>query len=501
MAEAPLSHSNAAEARAWPGRGALRPLPLPDGFQTPIDLERVGVSPRLVHASETAGSIIGLGAEQIGSAEMLEILSGRAPVADTQRVASVYAGHQFGHYVPQLGDGRAVTIAAGAHDGELWELQLKGAGRTPYSRFGDGRAVMRSTLREYLCSEHMAALGIPTTRALSVVATYEGVQREEVEPGAILGRVAPSHVRFGHFEYYHHTNQPEKVATLADWVIDNFYPDAKDVPNRYVAWFREVVERTADLIASWQAVGFAHGVMNTDNMSILGLTIDYGPFGFLDTYDPKFICNHSDHAGRYAFDQQPSIGLWNLRALAVALSSLIDQDDLVDALNAYAPRIQASFEARMAAKLGLDEIRDDKDRQLVADLLSAMANGDADYTLTFRHLTEMAAAGKPMPRFYSLFGAEAQPAIRVWARWYFDRLADGGGPKLEKMRNANPHIVLRNWVAEAAIRAVEDDGDLKTLDQIFGLVTSPFDAPQGDAKKYSAPPPEALRGLSVSCSS
>ncbi|MEW6613804.1 MAG: protein adenylyltransferase SelO family protein, partial [Pseudomonadota bacterium] len=266
-------------------------------------------APELLSYNETAAALLDLDPREAQRPEFVEYFSGNRPLPGSEPLAALYAGHQFGHYVPQLGDGRAILLGEVRNRaGERWELQLKGAGRTPYSRGGDGRAVLRSTIREYLCSEAMHGLGIPSTRALCIVGSELEVYRESVERGAVLLRLAPSHVRFGSFEVFFYRDQHAELKLLADYVIERHYPELADGDDRYVRFFQEVVLRTARLLAQWQAVGFAHGVMNTDNMSILGLTLDYGPFGFLDRYDPGFICNHSDHAGRYAFDRQPQIG-------------------------------------------------------------------------------------------------------------------------------------------------------------------------------------------------
>ena len=268
--------------------------------------ERVGETPRLLHANAKAAALIGLDPAAFSRSRFrAEFFPATGRWAVFEPLAMVYSGHQFGVWAGQLGDGRALLIGQVRNaKGELWDMQLKGAGKTPYSRFGDGRAVMRSTIREYLCSEAMAALGIPTSRALAIIATGETVLRETPEPGAVLTRLARSHVRFGHFEHFHHRGQHEQVRLLADHVIGEYFPE---FAGDHAGWFGEVVKRTAELMAQWQAVGFAHGVMNTDNMSILGLTLDYGPFGFLDAYDPDFICNHTDEQGRYSFANQPGI--------------------------------------------------------------------------------------------------------------------------------------------------------------------------------------------------
>ncbi|HEX4273654.1 MAG TPA: YdiU family protein, partial [Rhizomicrobium sp.] len=338
---------------------------LPGEFYTAMPAERVGQSPQLIHANPAAAALIDLDPAAFDDPQFSEIVSGHRPLAGFAPLAMVYAGHQFGVWAGQLGDGRALLIGQVRNEaGELWDIQLKGAGKTPYSRFGDGRAVMRSSIREYLCSEAMASLGIPTSRALALVATGETVWREQPEPGAVLTRLARSHVRFGHFEHFHYQGRHEQVRLLADHVIGEYF---QGFAGDHAAWYGAVVRRTAHMIAQWQAVGFAHGVMNTDNMSILGLTLDYGPFGFLDAYDPNFICNHTDEMGRYSFINQPPVAHWNLRALAVALSSLIPSEKLVAALDTFETYFAEKYRTLMRAKLGL--VREDEtDDTLIGDL-------------------------------------------------------------------------------------------------------------------------------------
>jgi uncharacterized protein YdiU (UPF0061 family) len=459
---------------------------LGESFFTAMPAERIG-TPRLIHANRDAAALIDLDPAAFGDPRFAPAMAGHLPLAGFRPLAMVYSGHQFGVWAGQLGDGRALLVGQVRNArGELWDIQLKGAGKTPYSRFGDGRAVMRSTIREYLGSEAMAALGIPTSRALSIVATGEQVRRETLEPGAVLARLAPSHVRFGHFEHFFHHGQKEKVRTLADYVIAEHFPD---LAGDYVAWFGEVVRRTAHLIAAWQAVGFAHGVMNTDNMSILGLTIDYGPYGFLDAYDPWFICNHSDERGRYAFANQPAVALWNLRALALTLSALIDTDTLVGLLDGFERHFGAAYRSRMRAKLGLtaDEEGDDA---LIGDLLALMAKERADYSLSFVNI-----AGDDSD-WLALFDKNPEEA-KAWLARYRARTAS---EDLSGLAKINPRYVLRNWVAETAIRAVEDKGDIAALDRIFNLVRAPFEKQDG-GDAFMAPPPPTMCDLEVSCSS
>ncbi|HEY2836076.1 MAG TPA: YdiU family protein [Rhizomicrobium sp.] len=458
-------------------------------FHTKMAPEKVGKDLRLIHVNPEAAALIGLDPAFLRDPAFVEIFSGHRPFPGGEPLAMVYSGHQFGGWAGQLGDGRALLIAQVRNTkGELWDVQLKGAGLTPYSRFGDGRAVMRSTIREYLGSEAIAALNIPTSRALCIIATGESVARETMEPGAILTRLARSHIRFGHFEHFHHKGKHEQVRLLADHVIGEYFPEFS---GDHVGWFGEVVKRTAELMAQWQAVGFAHGVMNTDNMSILGLTLDYGPYGFLDGYDPDFICNHSDEGGRYSFSNQPGIGLWNLRALALALSSLVESDRLVEKLNGYEAIFVARFRALMRARLGL--MRDEEgDDDLIRSLFKLMAATRADYTLTFRNLPQTDED------WLFLFGAARKEAL-AWRERYRARM-DSEGDQSAAMNAVNAKYVLRNWVAETAIRAVEDRNDIASLDRILKLVQSPFSTHPGD-EAFAEPPSPEFGGLSVSCSS
>jgi uncharacterized protein YdiU (UPF0061 family) len=458
---------------------------LGEQFFTAMPPEKVGVTPQLLHANPQAAALIDLDPAVFADPAFTLSMAGHRPLEGFAPLAIVYSGHQFGVWAGQLGDGRALLIGQVRNkQGELWDIQLKGAGKTPYSRFGDGRAVLRSSIREYLCGEAMAALGIPTSRALSLVATGEMVRRERPEPGAVIARLAQSHVRFGNFEHFHYAGNTDAVRELADHVIAEHFPGLS-----HAAFYGEVVRRTAIMIAHWQAVGFAHGVMNTDNMSILGLTLDYGPFGFLDGYDPEFICNHTDEQGRYSVLNQPGIAHWNLRALAVALSRLVPAQTLVAELDKFEGWFAGQYRSLMRAKLGLAR-EDEGDDRLIGALLAAMAKGRADYTLTFR---ELPRAGEAWAARFGDARAEAENWLAQWRA----RVEDEDLAGLDKV---NPKYVLRNWVAETAIRAVEDRGDVATLDRIFRLLQTPFDEHPEDAE-FAAPPPQAMCGLEVSCSS
>lgn len=318
----------------------------------------------LVHFNEHVASLIGLDPSQALRDDFVDIMTAKKPLSGFQPVAACYAGHQFGHLVPRLGDGRAILLGEVINNaGQRWDLQLKGGGLTQYSRDGDGRAVLRSTIREYLCSAAMHGLGIPTTHALFMTGSSEEVYREQIETGAMIMRVAPSHIRFGSFEYYFYSQRYDELKILADYVLQQHFPHLLNNDEPYLAMFSEVVESTAKLIAHWQAVGFSHGVMNTDNMSIHGLTLDYGPFGFMEQYNPAYICNHSDYQGRYAFNKQPEVGLFNLSCLAQALLPVLDEQPEAAVekaraeLDGYQKRYISHYASHMRDKLGFQQMQ------------------------------------------------------------------------------------------------------------------------------------------------
>ncbi|HFZ8996037.1 TPA: protein adenylyltransferase SelO [Citrobacter freundii] len=419
------------------------------------------------------------------------LLPGMSPLAQ------VYSGHQFGVWAGQLGDGRGILLGEQRlADGSTLDWHLKGAGLTPYSRMGDGRAVLRSTIRESLASEAMHHLGIPTTRALSIVTSDTPVYRETVEAGAMMMRLAQSHLRFGHFEHFYYRREPEKVRQLADFAIRHYWPQFSQEADRYVLWFRDVVARTADLIAGWQTVGFAHGVMNTDNMSILGLTIDYGPYGFLDDYQPGFICNHSDHQGRYSFDNQPAVALWNLQRLAQTLSPFIAVDSLNDALDSYQEVLLTGYGQRMRQKLGFFTEQKD-DNTLLHDLFALMAREGSDYTRTFRLLsqTEQLSSASPLRDEFI-----DRATFDAWFSRYRQRLQSEQRDDTERqqlMTSVNPAVVLRNWLAQRAIERAEQ-GDMSELHRLHQVLQQPFNDRQDD---YASRPPDWGKRLEVSCSS
>lgn len=478
---------------------------LPEGF---VDRPAPGVFPEpyLVSFNRSVAELLDLDPGEAREPGFLEIFTGQRLLEGMSPIAAVYAGHQFGVYVPQLGDGRALLLGEAVNArGERWDIQLKGAGATAYSRGADGRAVLRSTIREYLASEAMHGLGIPTTRALAIIGSDLTVYREQPETAAILVRVAPSHLRFGSFEFFCHSGRHEKLRILADYAIEHHFPELCGTEDRYLRLLSEVTGRTAGLIAKWQAVGFAHGVMNSDNMSLLGLTLDYGPYGFMDAYDPGFVCNHSDHRGRYAFDQQPRIGLWNLGCLAHALLPLIDEDEEAatgrarEVLEGYGDVYGREYAALMQAKLGLST-RESEDGELVKRLLDLMRLSGTDYTIFFRALCDFRLDESVSPLRDAFIDREAFDA---WVQDYAARLRREeslDAERAERMRQVNPKYVLRNHLAEIAIARAVVERDFSEVDRLLGLLQRPFDE-QPEMTAYADPPPEWAAGIQVSCSS
>jgi uncharacterized protein YdiU (UPF0061 family) len=465
---------------------------------------------RLAAVSPAAAALIDLDSGEFARAEFVQIASGTALLRAMRPVAALYGGHQFGVWAGQLGDGRAITLGEITNRrGEPWEIQLKGAGQTSFSRFADGRAVLRSTIREFLASEAMDALGIPTTRALAMVAGDEPVLRESVETAAVVVRLAPSFVRFGSFEIFAARGEHDALRLLADYTIDRFYPQCGRGDDRYARFFREVVVRTARLMADWQSVGFMHGVMNTDNFSILGLTLDYGPYGFMEAYEPGHICNHTDHGGRYAFDRQPAIGLWNCYALANALAAIVEPKHLETIIEAYAPAFRAAFLERSRAKLGL-AAAEPNDDELAAALRTAMAGARADFTRTYRQLADLRTAaesagdgGLALAHREALLRAlGGGAAAAAWIESYERRLERETRPAGERaaaMNAVNPRIVLRNHLAQEAIVAAQagDDGPLTRL---LAALRRPY-ADDPAVAAYDRPAPPDQPPVVVSCSS
>lgn len=455
--------------------------------------------PKLLAYSTNTAALLRIPGSFFSQPDAADYLSGKKLFGGSTPIAQKYAGHQFGQYNPELGDGRGLLLGdVKGSDGQNYDLHLKGAGRTPYSRFGDGRAVLRSSIREFLASEAMYHLGIPTSRALSLVGSTEPVQRETIEQGAMIIRVCPSHIRFGHFEHCFYTGDKSQLQRLVDFTVQQYFPDCQRANNPALAMLQQVVVRTAQLISQWQAVGFNHGVMNTDNMSILGISFDYGPYAFLDDYQPGYICNHSDHSGRYAFDEQPGIGLWNLNALAHALSPLIEVDDLRNALSLYEPTLVNHYMTLMGKKLGLTT-QQPTDRALIGQWLAILQQQQQDYSLSFRRLADFTddATGTSV-RDHMLDVA----AFDQWAGLYRDRLAEESTTAAERknlMNSVNPLYILRNYLAQQAIAAAEQ-GDLAPLHQLMLVLQNPY-LHQAGKEAFAAPPPDWGKGMDISCSS
>ena len=462
-------------------------------------------APRLVRVNARVAESLGLDPEGLASSEGVEILAGNRVPVGADPIALAYAGHQFGHFVPQLGDGRAVLLGEVIdRDGARRDIQLKGSGRTPFSRDGDGRAALGPVLREYIVSEAMAALGVPTTRALAAVTTGEPVRRETMLPGAVLTRVARSHIRVGTFQYLAVRGDAEALRQLADYVIARHYPDAATAEHPYRALLDAVVARQADLIAQWMLIGFIHGVMNTDNTSIAGETIDYGPCAFMDTYDPATVFSSIDHAGRYAYGNQPSIAQWNLARFAETLLPLLaeDQDGAVaiatESLGSFAPCFQAAYLSGLQRKIGLATERKD-DAALAQDLLECMAKNDADFTLTFRRLCDAAACREGDAAVRMLF---ADPtAYDAWAvRWHQRLNEDNTDPNVRcaAIRAANPAVIPRNHIVEAALGAAVGRQDFAPFEELLDVLSRPHEDRPG-YERYALPPTQEERVRQTFC--
>ncbi|MES0873399.1 protein adenylyltransferase SelO [Sinimarinibacterium thermocellulolyticum] len=463
-------------------------------------------NPRLLHANADVAALLDLDPAAFDQAAFTQVFAGNAPLPGAEPLAMLYAGHQFGVWVPQLGDGRAILLAQVRNArGQSWDLQLKGAGRTPYSRFADGRAVLRSSVREYLAGEALHHLGIATTRALCLIAADDPVQRETLERAAVICRVAPSHVRFGSFEVFYDRGQFERIRVLADHVIDEHFPDLSAAPDRHARWLERLVDRTAELIAAWQSVGFCHGVMNTDNMSAVGVTLDFGPYGFIDGFDAHHICNHSDEGGRYAYDNQPRIGHWNCARLVQALVPLLGEPaeraaEIGQAIvDRYPQTYTRAMTARWRAKFGLNEVRDG-DEALMNRFLTLLHRGRSDFTLSFRGLAKVRRDDDAVPAALADHILDLD-ALRAWLHDYRARLhaeAMADDVRAAQMNRVNPQVVLRNHLAQRVIEDCER-GNTTELEQLLAALRKPFDVPR--RAEFAAVPPPDARHITVSCSS
>lgn len=466
---------------------------LPEAFFAPVEPTPVE-APRLVRFNRPLAEELGLDADALerhGAA----YFSGNVPLPGSLPLAMAYAGHQFGQFVPQLGDGRAILLGEVIdREGRRRDIQLKGAGPTPFSRRGDGRAALGPVLREYIISEAMHALGVPTTRALAAVSTGQPVYRERVLPGAVFTRVAASHVRVGTFQFFAARGDKANLRVLADHVIGRHYPELEGAEKPYLALLDAVAERQAGLIAKWLGVGFIHGVMNTDNMTISGETIDFGPCAFMDRYDPRTVYSSIDRGGRYAFGNQPMIGQWNIARLAEALLPILDDDEdkALEAANAavarFMDRFQEHWKAVIRAKLGLGETEEEADQELIRDLLVTLYEGKADYTLAFRRLADAAES----PEADAALGAllENGDALTPWFAAWRARLSREETPpavRAAAMRRVNPAFIPRNHKVEEALAAAVDHGDFSLFEALNDVLAKPCeDQPRFAA--YAEPP-------------
>jgi uncharacterized protein YdiU (UPF0061 family) len=477
---------------------------LPDGFFARVAPTPVA-APRLIKLNRPLAVRLGLDPDLLESPEGAEILAGKRLPEGAQPIATAYAGHQFGHFVPQLGDGRAILLGEVIDiDGIRRDIQLKGSGPTPFSRRGDGRAALGPVLREYIVSEAMAALGIPTTRSLAVTVTGESVMRETVLPGAVLTRVASSHIRVGTFQYFAARGDTEGVKRLADHAIARHYPQAAQAERPYHALLEGVVTRQAELVARWLQVGFIHGVMNTDNTSISGETIDYGPCAFMDHYDPAAVFSSIDEQGRYAYANQPRIALWNLTRLAECLLPLFsdDKDKAIEeaqsVLAEFPAKFTAAYQSGLRQKIGLFTARDG-DEALVQDLLDAMAKNKADFTLTFRRLS---AAAEDAARDQDARTHFADPvAYDEWAARWRQRTAEEPQKPAERaamMRTVNPAFIPRNHRIEAVIQAAVAGDDYAPFEELLAVLAKPYEEQPAFAD-YANPPEPHQRVLQTFC--
>jgi uncharacterized protein YdiU (UPF0061 family) len=456
-------------------------------------------TPKLVRLNEKLALYLNLDLVALAAPEGVEILGGNRIPGESEPLAMAYAGHQFGSFVPQLGDGRAILLGEVIdRDGIRRDIQLKGSGQTPFSRMGDGRAALGPVLREYIVSEGMAALGIPTTRALAAVTTGETVRRERLLPGAVLTRVATSHIRVGTFQFFAMRGDVEATRQLADYVIARHYPEAAEAANAYAALLEGVMSRQAGLIAQWMLVGFIHGVMNTDNMSIAGETIDYGPCAFMDSYHPETVYSSIDTMGRYAYRNQPGIAQWNLARFAETLLPLLaeDRDKAValaqDAISAFVPAFETAYAQGLRRKLGLSR-SEPGDPALGQDLLACMASQGADFTLTFRRLCDAALGPEEERALCGLF-ADTAP-INAWLPRWRQRLAGEEGDPAEwraAMRRANPLFIPRNHLVQEAIAAAENEREFKPFESLLTVLMAPYDDQPGFERYVDPPRPDQI---------
>ena len=447
-------------------------------------------NPFLIHVNKILLNEFGL--SEKSCEDLMLVFNGTVQIPDVQAISMNYAGHQFGQYVPQLGDGRGVLLGEIKVKDKYLDIHVKGSGKTPYSRFGDGRAVLRSSLREYLCGEAMHGLGIPSSRSLMIFGSDDIVYREKSETAAMIVRTAGTHIRFGSFEKFYHDGLFDRHKELCDYVISQYLPDKEKSNKKYSYLLESIVIKTASLIANWQSVGFCHGVMNTDNMSILGETLDYGPFGFMDNFNPSHICNLSDTSGRYSYQNQPYVGMWNCTALANTFKHLINKEEIAKIMSVYEKTYAKRLFALYKNKLGFRENRN-TDEALVQELLNVMEVQKLDFTRTFRSLSNILKTNNSI---------KVDDSLKSWSQKFKERhdieIADIDS-RITQMNEMNPKFILRNYMLQNAIDQAEE-GSYKEIDILMKLITKPYEE-NLEYERYSEESPEWAKSLGLSCSS
>ncbi len=475
---------------------------LPEAFFRRVNPAQVSHAHAICTNTALAAQL-GIDTQWLQTDAATQVFAGQRLLEGADPIATVYAGHQFGGWNPQLGDGRALLLGeVMAPNGQRYDIQLKGSGRTPFSRMGDGLSPLGPVLREYIVSEAMAALGIPTTRSLAAVTTGDQVVRDQIYPGAILTRVARSHIRVGHFQYFYARNDLNAVRQLADHVIARDFPEAQNAPNPYVALLTHAIERQADLIAQWQLVGFVHGVMNTDNMLVGGETIDYGPCAFMDEYDPELCLSSIDQQGRYAYKNQPAIAQWNLSWLAQALLPLLNDDEAAGVeqanqlLGMFASRYEQAYAKGMARKFGFEDLSE-KHADFVQAFLPRLAESRLDFTLVFRHLADTVDPNSTLSPVDFMLPESFTDLLQVWQA-FIDQQADTRADIQARMYQVNPAVIPRNHLVEAAINAAQRDNDFAPFHQLVDVLAAPYDYTP-DNHHYTQPPAPQERVLQTFC--
>lgn len=466
-------------------------------------------NPELIHCNTAVADLLNINVDSIDAQELAAIFSGNIPLVGAEPLAMKYTGHQFGHYNPELGDGRGLLLGEILNDQQQrWDLHVKGAGTTPYSRFGDGRAVLRSSIREYLVSEAMSGLGVPTTRALCLVGSSEYAMREGMEPCASIVRVTQCHIRFGHFEYLYHTGQHDELKQLADYCIKRYFANAASSVMDYGLMFEQIIDKSAYMVAQWQAIGFVHAVMNTDNMSLIGETFDYGPYVFMDRYQKDYVGNHSDHQKRYSYERQPDVMQWNLSCLAQALIPLIDKEELIDLLNRFQQRYQWHYLSAMRTKMGWFSVQKG-DEDLILQFNALMENQHIDMVRFLRSLSRFNSDQSSFN--LTTITADLAPLLDLsidrqqtlnWLMAYSLRCVEDDSSlseRQQRMLKHNPKYILRSYMAEEVIKA-SHHGDHQLLRQMMTLLRDPYDEHEL-FDRYAQEPPGWADSIGLSCSS